>query len=273
MHNSMKPRIIFSDIDGTFLTPESRVSPRTAEALHDVLRQGIPFALVSARMPEAIYPITHRLGVTIPIVSYSGAYVLTDREELLFSETMAPEPTRRLLAVLEKEYPDAVVNYYAGRHWYVRDRENERVQTEIRITSAQPVEASFEERLMAGEVPNKILLMAEPSLCETAEKDLAARFPAFHVVRSAPFLLEIMDRSVSKATGIDVLLQHYGLGREDALSFGDNYNDLEMLEATGTSVAMGNAPDGVKAAATCVTAPNTEDGIYQYLKDNHIIEA
>ena len=77
MKDKKKPRMIFSDIDGTFLTPESKVSPRTAKALHAVLGQGIPFALVSARMPEAIYPITDQLGVTIPIVSYSGAYVLT----------------------------------------------------------------------------------------------------------------------------------------------------------------------------------------------------
>ena len=211
MKDKKKPRMIFSDIDGTFLTPESKVSPRTAKALHAVLGQGIPFALVSARMPEAIYPITDQLGVTIPIVSYSGAYVLTEDEQLLFSETMVPEPTHRLLDVLESEYADAVVNYYAGRHWYVRDRENERVQTEIRITSAQPIEGNFSERLEAGERPNKILLMAEPALCERAEKDLAARFPEFHVVRSAPFLLEIMDKSVSKATGIDVLLKHYGI--------------------------------------------------------------
>ena len=57
----------------------------------------------------------------------------------------------------------------------------------------------------------------------------------------------------------------------ESLSFGDNYNDLEMLRYTGMSVAMGNAPEPVKAAATEVTASNVEDGIYQYLVRNGLI--
>jgi hydroxymethylpyrimidine pyrophosphatase-like HAD family hydrolase len=76
---------------------------------------------------------------------------------------------------------------------------------------------------------------------------------------------------VSKATGIEVMLRHFGLTAAEALSFGDNYNDLEMLRYTGRSVAMGNAPEDVKKAATDVTEANTEDGIYRYLHRNGII--
>ena len=125
--------------------------------------------------------------------------------------------------------------------------------------------ADFAERLAAGEVPHKILLMAEPELCERAEAELSARFPMFHVVRSAAFLLEIMDASVSKASGIAVMLKHFGLTAEEALSFGDNYNDIEMLELTGRSVAMGNAPDVIKKLATDITAANAEDGLAKFL--------
>lgn len=266
------PKIIFSDIDGTLLLPDSTVSPGTAAAVRQLAAQTIPFILVSARMPEAIYPLTRQMGVTLPVISYSGAYVLTAEQELLFSQTMAAEPTRRILADIAAHYPAIVVNYYAGRHWYVRNVADPQVQQEMRITSAQAVYADYEERLQADELPNKLLLMAEPTLCARAEKELAARYPEFHVVRSAPFLLEIMERSVSKATGIAVMLKHYGLTAADALSFGDNYNDLEMLQHTGTSVAMGNAPEDVKKAATCVTAPNTEDGLARYLQQQGIID-
>lgn len=77
-----------------------------------------------------------------------------------------------------------------------------------------------------------------------------------------------MDRTVSKATGLAVLLDHYGLTRQESLSFGDNYNDLEMLAYTGISVAMGNAPDAIKKAATHQTAPNTADGLARFLEEN-----
>ncbi|WP_255448818.1 Cof-type HAD-IIB family hydrolase [Selenomonas ruminis] len=259
-------KIVFSDIDGTFLTPESKVSPATAMAAQKLLAEGIPLVLVSARMPEAIYPLTDAIGIKIPIISYSGALALTETGEELGSITMAGADTARLLAVLESEYPDAVVNYYAGHHWYVKAVENERVQTEVRITSAQPQKASFEERLAVGEVPHKILLMAEPELCERAERELSARFPMFHVVRSAAFLLEIMDAAVSKASGIEVMLKHFGFTAEQALSLGDNYNDIEMLELTGRSVAMGNSPEKIKAIATDITLANDADGWARFLE-------
>ena len=259
-------KIVFSDIDGTFLTPESKVSPATAMAAQKLLAEGIQLVLVSARMPEAIYPLTDGIGIKIPIISYSGALALTETGEELGSITMAGADTARLLAVVESEYPDAVVNYYAGHHWYVKAVENERVQTEVRITSAQPQKASFEERLAVGEVPHKILLMAEPELCERAERELSARFPMFHVVRSAAFLLEIMDAAVSKASGIEVMLKHFGFTAEQALSLGDNYNDIEMLELTGRSVAMGNSPEKIKAIATDITLANDADGWARFLE-------
>lgn len=262
-------KIVFSDIDGTFLTPESRVSPATAMAAKKLLTAGIPLVLVSARMPEAIYPLTDGIGIKIPIISYSGALALTETGEELGSVTMDGVDTARLLRVLAAEYPEAVVNYYAGHHWYVKDVMNERVQTEVRITSAQPQSACFAERLAAGEVPHKILLMAEPELCERAEQELSVRFPMFHVVRSAPFLLEIMDAAVSKASGIQVMLEHFGLTAQQALSFGDNYNDIEMLELTGRSVAMGNSPDKIKAIATDLTLSNDADGWASFLEQEY----
>ena len=265
-------KIVFSDIDGTFLTPDSKVSPRTERAVKQLLEKDIPFVLVSARMPEAIYPITKSLGITIPIISYSGGLVLSAEQKILASTAMDAKDTGSILAVIAEKFPQVTVNYYAGRHWYVRDAQDERVQTEMRITSAQPSETDFYVRLAAGELPNKLLIMANPVDCKQAEKELAKDFPMLHIVRSAPFLLEIMDKSVSKATGIAVMLKHFGMTAKETLSFGDNYNDLEMLRYTSVSVAMGNAPEAVKEAATDITAPNTEDGIYQYLVQHRLIK-
>lgn len=84
-------RIVFSDIDGTLLTDDKRVTEKTEQAVKGLVQQGIPFVLVSARMPEAIYPITEAMGVKIPLISYSGALVLTEEGETLYSLTMKAE--------------------------------------------------------------------------------------------------------------------------------------------------------------------------------------
>ena len=95
--------------------------------------------------------------------------------------------------------------------------------------------------------------------------ELGKNFPALNVIRSAPHLLEIMDKSVSKATGIGVLLKYYGYTIDEAIAFGDNYNDAEMLKLIPQSVVMANAPDDVKKLAYAVTDSNEDSGIYTYL--------
>lgn len=261
----MNYKIVFSDIDGTFLTSEHKVTPHTAGAVRELLGKGIPFALVSARMPEAIYPITRHIGVTIPIISYSGALVLTEKEEVLYSKTMDKEAAASVLRRLQQDFPEVTVNYYAGRKWYVRDTGDRLVQQEMDITSAVAEEADFASLLAQDILPHKILTMSEPEACARMEKELGEAFPHLHVVRSSAVLLEIMDESVSKATGIEVLLAHYGFKPEEAVAFGDNYNDLEMLRYVGCSVAMANAPEDIKKEAKEVTLANNEEGIYIFL--------
>lgn len=107
--------------------------------------------------------------------------------------------------------------------------------------------------------------------CKAMAEELPEKFLGLHIVLSAPHLLEIMDKSVSKAVGIKVMLEHFGLGAEESLAFGDNYNDVEMLELCGRSVAMGNAPEAVKKLADAVTLTNEEDGLAEYLVSSGII--
>ena len=262
-------KIVFSDIDGTFLNGNSQVNPRMGQAARALVAK-MPFVLVSARMPEAIYPITEEIGIKIPIISYSGALVLTEKEEVLFDKRMEGTDTGMVLGVIQRDFPQVTLNYYAGRHWYVEGID-QRVQREMDITQAQAEVRDFEEILLAEEMPNKILVMAEPEDCERMEKELSAQFPSLHIVRSSDILLEIMDKSVSKAAGIEVMLQHFGLTAEESLAFGDNYNDVEMLKYCGRSVAMGNAPEDIKALASAVTLSNEEDGLAEYLEKNGII--
>ena len=268
----MSIKIVFSDIDGTFLTNDHRVTEHTQQTVKSLLSKGIPFVLVSARMPEAIYPITQSIGVTIPIISYSGGLVLTEKEQVLYSRELTETDCRHVLTDIEEHWPEVTVNYYAGRHWYVRQIDS-RVQTEMDITSAQAEPADFDELMDRGILPNKILIMADPPVCEEMEQKLGVRFPGLNVVRSAPMLLEIMDRSVSKATGIEVMLKHFGWTADEALAFGDNYNDTEMLQYVGCGVAMKNAPDAIRALADEVTETNENDGIYVCLRKKGLIPA
>ena len=268
----MDYKIVFSDIDGTLLNTEHHVLPRTADAIRQITARGIPFALVSARMPEAIAPIVDEIGAPAAVISYNGGLVITPDGQELNDERMTRAHTEAVLAQIARDYPGASMNYYAGHTWYVRDRADPEVQQEERITTVTSVEADFAALIAAGTLPSKLLAMGEADLIVRMEKELSPAFPELTVIRSAPHLLEIIARTVSKATGIAVLLNHYGIDRSEALAFGDNYNDIAMLRYVGHSVAMGNAPDEIKAIATSVTEGNDADGIYHFLRKIRMVE-
>ena len=261
----MSVKIILSDIDGTFLTDDKKVTDLTAQAAKSIVAKGLHLVLVSARMPEAIYPITDGIGLPrLPVISYSGGLVLTENEEVLHDKKMPLDDTKNILAEIDKRWVGVCINYYSGRKWYVRTIEYN-VQHEIDITQAKAEVADFYKLIDENILPNKIMIICTPPTCKEMETELGKMFPRLNVVRSAPYLLEIMDKSVSKAVGIEILLKHYNFSVDEAIAFGDNYNDLEMLEYIPRSVAMKNAPDKVKQIAREVTDSNADSGIYTYL--------
>ena len=78
-------RIVFSDLDGTLLDRNGQVSEATATKIRALSAAGIPFVPVSARMPDAIYPIMERIGLVSPLVCYSGAWILGEDRRSLHS--------------------------------------------------------------------------------------------------------------------------------------------------------------------------------------------
>ena len=268
----MEIKIVFSDIDGTFIRKDHSLSDKHAVAIKKLQEKGIPFILVSARMPEGIYPITDSIGVKIPVISYSGGLVLTREENVLYSKTIDERSTREVLDTLKRDFnQDISLNYYAGRKWYIEEMDS-RIQVESNTTKVIPEITQFERLPSAGILPHKILILGTPTKCEKMEKELQERFHNLHIVRSSNHILDICANGISKATGIEVMLSHYGISREDALAFGDNFNDMEMLKYVGYGVAMGNAVKSLKKIANEVTESNEGDGIYHFLMRNKIIE-
>ena len=264
-------KIILSDIDGTFLKDDKNFTALHAKAIQSVVAKGLKFVFVSARMPEAIYPITDSIGMAhTPVISYGGGLVLTEREEVIFDKKISADDARNILAEM-KRWNDITINFYTGRRWFV-EAIDKRVQFEMDITGAVAEIKTFDALLSENIFPNKIMVICEPPTCEDMERELGKKFPALNVVRSAPYLLEVMDKTISKATGIKVLLKHYGFTLDEAIAFGDNYNDVEMLELVPQSVAMANAPAAVKKLAAAVTDSNEQSGIYTYLVKAGVIE-
>ena len=105
---------------------------------------------------------------------------------------------------------------------------------------------------------------------ETARAEITAAFPDVLVTSSFRNNLELNAVDADKGRALLALARHLGIPAEDTVAFGDSSNDLRMLRAAGTSVAMGNAAPEVRAVCDYVTDTNDRDGVAAFLR-THIL--
>ena len=249
-------RIVFSDVDGTLLTSRHTVSPKTQQAL---LALTVPFVIVSARSPAGIAHIMRDYGFCGPMIAYSGALILDAAGQALYQLGMPLAQAAQVVAYLDTLPEDAAWNVYAGDGWFVKDRRHPRVAAEERIVRAQARQGTVQS--VAGPMVHKILCMCSPAQNAAVQAALRTRFPQLSIMQSAPDLIEIMAAGVSKANAVRRLCAALGVSPQQAIAFGDNYNDVDMLHAVGCGVVMGNAPADIRAQFAHVTADHDHDGI------------
>jgi len=228
--------------------------------------------LVSARMPRAMTYLQRRLGIEdAPIICYNGALVLHGEKEL--SSTVIEMSYLQNIHKLASEHFIKLGLYYKNE-WYVEEN-TDRVRKEIRYTQTTPFFRETSETL--GDWKNrdigahKIMLMGTKGTADAIFPQLTTSFGAkLHLYRSNDTLIEIAPKSVSKLSAIELLLEE-GQTLADVISFGDNYNDIEMLKHSGYGVAVGNAREEVKTIADAVTLTNQENGVARFIKEHLLI--
>lgn len=254
-------RIVFTDVDGTLLGDDHHALPESSPAVRALMERNIPLVLVSARPPEGLRTIQRPLGFTGPLVCYSGAYAIDEAGNQLINHTLPVEDAVQLKRFFERELPHLCCMTYGFEHWLVDDADDPRVRAEAEAVLFEP-EVGEVGQVFTDTGIHKFLLSGEPAEIEAADAHVRAVYPELAVARSSDILLEVMSGRASKAEGVRVMCEHFGIPVEHAAAFGDGRNDLDMLRAVPESFAMANAPAVVKEAAAHVTElTNQQNGV------------
>lgn len=262
----MKYKILCSDLDGTLLSSKSDVSDFAISEIARV-RDKTRIILVSARMPRAMVYLQRRLGILDqPIICYNGALILHGNIEI-FSYAIQMQHLWDIHNLAQLHFTK--LGLYYKDEWFVEEN-TERVRKEIRYTQSTPIFRATSDTLKDWKDRNigahKIMLMGTKISSDILYPLLEEQFGEhLHLYRSNDTLIEIAPKSVSKLTAIKSLLAA-DESLSDVIAFGDNYNDIEMLEQCGYGVAVGNARKEVKVIADSTTLPNHEDGVAHFIK-------
>lgn len=254
-------KMVFCDIDGTLLDSEHRISQGTRQKIQELGREGIPFVLVSARMPSGIYSIQRELGIKAPIVCYSGALILNEQGNPIKTVGIEREKAILIESFVEREWSHVCCSAFCYDDWISDNIHDKWIVQEQSITASVPVEGKISDLIPEEGHIHKLLCMGEAGAISDLTDALKEKFSGLTIYRSKDTYLEIMDGDVSKSKAVKYLCKDYGIPIEATVSFGDNFNDVDMLLATGTSFAMGNAPAEVKRRVQNVTLDNDHEGV------------
>ena len=264
----MAVKLFVSDLDGTMLPDGNIVSAENIAAVRRAAEAGVVVTIATGRMFEAALPVAEALGVDVPIISYNGGLIKSPSGRIYEEHTMDAAVTHDIIAFCRAR--DWYIQIYSGGCLrYVEPCDESCFYENSQKLAGQAVGWNGLFAHAAGNC--KLLLVTQGGAVSQERADaLMEAFGAdVDVTCSADRLIEIVPKGISKASALTALAAKLGIAIEETMAIGDAYNDLPMLKAAGTSVAMGNAFPEVKKAADYETLSCTENGlaaaIYRYV--------
>lgn len=267
-------RVLYlSDLDGTLLGPDQRLSRYAVETLNRLVEEGLLFSYATARSFYTARVCTAGLTAHIPAAVYNGSMIVDQRTGEILRKTVFSDAGRDGLYALLREagLRPIVYSLIGGRERFSFD-----------ASSLPPPEAAFvatrqderirplntEEGILDGEVFHFSCIDAPEKIRAAADKLPALREMASFVqqkdIYSGEEWLELMPAGADKAHAVRQLLAL--TGAEKAVVFGDMKNDIPMFWEAAEGYAVANAAPELKAAAAGVIGSNREDGVVRWLE-------
>ena len=253
-------KAVFFDIDGTLLSYRTHtILENTTAALRVLQSKGIKLFISSGRPKVLIPPMPVEFDGYITV---NGGYC-TVGDTILLDVPICHEDCDRWLDYVKSA--NRTTMCFTEHDMFINRIDPVALKLREQLGFDMPPVHPIEE-LYGLEVYQFIAL--QPESDDTATQALLphCRMPRWHSI-----FTDIIPNNISKASGIEKILSHFGIDRSEAMAFGDGSNDIEMLDYVGVSVAMGNAADIVKQHASFVTFDSDNDGISHALQHYNLI--
>lgn len=257
-------KLIAIDLDGTLLTKNRMISDENKQAIKEAKEQGIKVVLCTGRpllgMVDYLEELNLRESGDYGITYNGGLVQKTDSGEVLSQKTLSKSEVLELYKLsqdinvpcnfidLERVYEPP---YPIGRESFYPE-----------VMNALPFVPVSPENFPKDIAVNKVVFCyEEETLDEAITKIPSEFFGRFTLMKSRPFLLELLNKEVDKGKGIAILCGLLGIESHEVMAIGDEANDFAMIEFAGMGVAMDNATSEIKNIAQFVTKHHDDHGV------------
>ena len=262
----MKYKLIAVDIDDTLLNRQKEITPATKAALMQAQENGVKLVVASGRLPYGVRPYAEALDIFRYggyYMGFNGGAILNSRGELIGRSYLDSKYIEPVYDILRPS--NATTMVHKGDTIYADNKVNDYTHIESDVIGL-PLNVVDDLPSFIDWDLHKVLISGEPDELKELEQQLiSALGDEVDIYLSLPWFLEVMPKDANKGEGLKTICADAGIDIRDAVAFGDSYNDIFMIKAAGTGIAMGNAEEALKEAADLVTEDCDRDGIAKAL--------
>ncbi len=253
-----KISLLLSDVDGTLVTEEKVLTERARQAVHRLKAAGIRFAITSGRPPRGMGMLFEPLRIDTPIAGFNGGLFVSQELSIMEEKTLPADIAAEAVDLIRRHGLDPWV--YNGNDWLITSLDAPHVKREAWTVKFEPkVVADLRPALArAAKIVGVGDDHAAVERCEAAAQ--AAFGGRASATRSQPYYLDVTHREANKGAVAEYLSRTLSIPAAEIATIGDGPNDILMFRKSGFSIAMGNAGDGVKAAASVTTDSYNDEG-------------
>lgn len=253
---------LVSDMDGTLLTNDKRITKKNMDAIRYFCSNGGNFTIASGRVYQSIESYFDQLEPKLPVISHNGGVICDpSAREVLYCRYLSGD-YRNVVREIHKKFPWLGIEaFVAKRILFFTDNPyiRKHISDEKIFPDNQVVWHNLDD---ASEEWCKVLFACEATDADMLEQVLPPLYPQYQFVRSDAHYYELLPPGVNKGSALTELLRLCHLNRQTCYAVGDNMNDAELLEASGIGVAVKNASHALKERADIILpATNEEDAI------------
>ena len=252
-------RYIASDLDGTLLLNGAQeLDPEVFSLILRLKEKGIHFIAASGRQYYSLRNLFRPVADQISYIAENGSLCIHDHQ--VISRGLIPRELGLRILDAAREFPQCDCLLSCESRCYT-DSRNPRFIDHMKNVVRYDIEVVPD----LHNIQEPFLKMAMCDFRGTKEMEafFQNRFASqIKVVTSGNLWVDFIAPDANKGTGLARLLDHLGLSPEDGIAFGDQYNDVEMLQLAGTSYAMSGAAPGIAYYSTYVT-----DSVVEVLQD------
>lgn len=252
-------KMIAIDLDGTLLTDELIIPPKTVNTIQKAVEIGTIVTIATGRMFTSAKIIAQQLGINVPLITYQGAIIKDVYEtEVIYERLIPPDISQALVKIaLQKKIH---LQVYQDDLLYCAVENDELISYAEDVKVPYTIETNLVKLATRGFT--KALFIGEPDRLYALQDELRILFgDRAHIAKSKERYLEVTHPEANKGSALLYLAERLGIDASEIIGIGDNYNDIELLNTAGLGIAMGNGVRELRRRADYITLTNNEEGV------------